>query len=316
MKYLSESASAALISCELAYSAVEKAFIAAVQDATAFPVVIAHGPVKDHVFSLKSATTPQLCGWKTGSYWASNIDKGMPCHASTIFLLDPNTGRLDAVIEASKVNAFRTAAADAVAVNNLARKEATCLTVFGTGHQAAYECRAIAQVRSLKVIQVVGRSVEKTNLFVQDLQQQGYNAVACEAQQACENADIIVTATKANKPLFQAEWVREGTHVSAMGVDGVGKQELPLGLFNKASLFCDLMPQSTTIGEFQHCLKGAEAPVVTMMGNVLLGNQPGRKTPQEITVFDSSGISLQDLFMGQSLLHLAQEQGQVLELGC
>ena len=117
-------------------------------------------------------------------------------------------------------------------------------------------------------------------------------------------ADIVVTATPSREPLFQADWVGPGTHVVSMGSDATGKRELPSEFFPRARLCCDLLSQSVEIGEFQHVRDGIEAGVlaVTAIGDVIEKRAPGRRLDDEITVFDSSGISLQDLHMADALI--------------
>lgn len=297
MIYLNEQQTAQLISHELAYDAVKEAFMAVVSDeAKLFPVVNAAGSQEGSMFSLKSACTSSLVGWKTGTYWPNNRALNMPCHQTTIFLLKPDTGELLAAIAASQVNAYRTAAADAVAVDYLARKNSKVLTVFGTGHQAEFEVLAICEIRKIEKVLVVGR--KNTEAFTEKLKQQGINAESASAQTGCEQADIIITVTTAQAPLFDAKWIKDGAHISAMGADRVGKQELPLELYKMARLFCDYKMQSVSIGEFQHTVN----PLVTEIGQVITGNAQGRKTDKEITVFDSSGIAIQDLFVAAKLL--------------
>ncbi|WP_025820137.1 ornithine cyclodeaminase family protein [Shewanella marina] len=305
MIYLSEAQTSKLISHELAYTAVEQAFVAAIGDqAQLFPVVNAAGPQTDAMFSLKSACTPNLVGWKTGSYWPENQNKGLPCHGTTVFLLNPATGELEAAIAATKVNAYRTAAADAVAVNHLAKEDASVLTIFGSGHQAEYEVLAISKIRQLTQVYVVGRNPENAAKFVDKIAAYGINCEEAEAQYACEQADMIVTATTAQTPLFKAEWVKAGTHISAMGADKVGKQELPIALYQHAKLFCDFKSQSKVIGEFQHCTHDQ----ITEIGHIINHRQLGRQTDAEITVFDSSGIAIQDLFVAANILALAKTE--------
>ena len=313
MKYMSEALSSQLISHELAFNAVSAAFIAASEQAKLFPVVIAEGHAENSIFSLKSANTAELVGWKAGSYWPSNTAKNIPCHASTIFLLDQETGRLDAVIEGSTVNAYRTAAADAVAVSVLAREDANCLAIFGTGHQAFYEGVAVCRVRDIRSVLVVGRNNDKAQAMVDKLAAVGINAQVTEAEEACRAADIIITATTAREALFSVEWVQAGTHISAMGVDTKGKQELPLALFDKADLYCDFTSQSVVIGEFQHADKDVVSNKLTMIGAVLSGRAQGRINNSDITIFDSSGIAVQDLFVGQHLLNAALDAGHAME---
>ena len=301
MIFLNEEQTATLISNELAYHAVKDAFIAAVSDkATLFPVVNAAGTMPGSTFSLKSACTESIVGWKTGSYWPQNIALGRPCHGTTIFLLDSDNGSLKAIVEASQVNAFRTAAADAVAVDYLARRDANSLAVFGTGHQAEYEVMAVSEVRDLDTVLVVGRSIEKTEALIDKLRKKGVSAKSSDAKTACEIADIIITATTSGTALFQAEWVKPGTHISAMGADKKGKQELPTELYLNAALFCDFESQSVEIGEFQH----AKNASITDIGQVLNGICSGRISSTDITIFDSSGIAIQDLFIANKLINL------------
>lgn len=300
MILITEAQSSAIVTPELAFAAVRKAFIAATAPgATSFPVVVAHGSDPQNRFTIKSASGAELAGLKVGAYFPTNDAPGLPRHASTILLIDQSTGRIGAVVEGSAVNCYRTAAADAVAADVLARSDAETLTLIGTGHQAAYEARAIAGIRKLSRVLVVGRNPDRTAAFVEKLRRDGLPAEAAAAEAAIRAADIIVTATTATAPLFEAAWVQPGTHISSMGSDAQGKQELPTDIFRKARLFCDLPEQSVRIGEFQHA---ATESTPTAIGKVLSGAAPGRQDESEITMFDSSGISLQDLHIAKAIL--------------
>lgn len=306
MQFVSEEQSAALISPEIAYAAVREALVAAVGgQAHVFPAVIAHGSDAGNIFTVKSGAAPEFAGVKIGSYWPGNVH--IPRHGTTVLLLDQDTGRLRAVVEASAVNAYRTAAADAVAADVLARPDAVTLAVFGTGHQALHECLALSRIRPLEAVHVVARTPEHGERFLAELAGHGLRARLTPAEQACRAADIVVTATTATAPLFDAGWITPGTHVASMGSDARGKQELPPELLRAACLFCDLPGQSVVIGEFQHVadLVAEGTLAVTAIGNVLTGVAPGRRSAQEITVFDSSGIALQDLAVATALLDAA-----------
>lgn len=303
MIFITEAESAELITPDLAFEAARAALIAAAgPGTTAFPVVLGHASDEQNRFTIKSGTTPELTGLKVGSYFPSNDTAGLPRHSSIIMLFDQSRGRIGAVIEGSLLNAYRTAAADAVATDALARSDATVLAVFGTGHQAEFEVQAVARVRHLQQILVVGRSPERAADLVGRLAARGLNAEAASAEAACQAADIIITATNAREPLFEAAWVRPGTHVSTMGSDATGKQELPRELLASASLFCDLPEQARRIGEAQHAPE--DAPL-TALGDVLTGSAAGRRSGTEITVFDSSGIAAQDLYIARSILEAA-----------
>lgn len=305
MIFVSEEDSARLITHELAYKAVRAALIAAAsEESRVFPAVLGRASDPANTFSVKSGSTPDLTGLKVGAFWSRNPEAGLPRHNSAIILLDQTTGRLRAVIEAGRVNAFRTAAADAVAADLLARPDAETLAVFGAGNQARHEVAALALIRPIRRVHVVARSASRGAELVHELLDAGLEAVAASSEEACRAADIIVAATPSREPLFDARWVRPGTHVASMGSDAPGKQELPPALFAKARLFCDLPSQSIMIGEFQHVRSQIEAGDLHLdpIGAVLTGLVPGRTTSDEITVFDSSGISIQDLYIGQMIV--------------
>ncbi|MBB3861561.1 ornithine cyclodeaminase [Novosphingobium hassiacum] len=306
MKFISEEESAALVSHEMAFEAAREALIAVVDDAVLFPAVLAHGSAPTNRFSIKSAATASFAGLKVGSFWPDNPAIGMPRHNSVILLFDQKVGRVEWVIEAGKVNAYRTAAADAVAADALAREDASVLAIFGAGNQALFECIAIARIRQISKVLVVARDHQRGDEFVSALRADGLNAEQALAQAACEQADIVVTATPAREPLFSAEWIRPGTHVASMGSDAAGKQELPPELFERAALFCDHPAQAVVMGDLQHF--GGDRARITALGDVLQGLIKGRTAQDQITVFDSSGIALQDLTIARSLISAWEEK--------
>lgn len=303
MIVIPEAQSAALVTHAMAFDAMRRAFIAAVDPASAtFPVVLAHASDPQNRLTIKSSAGPGIAGLKVGAYFPTNDARGIPRHASTILLIDQGTGRIGAIVEGSTLNCYRTAAADAVATDALARSDATVLALFGTGHQAAYEAEAIARIRTLSRILIVGRDRNRAEALAARLRAKGLPAETSAPEPATRAADIIVTATTATAPLFDAAWVRAGTHVSSMGSDAVGKQELPPALFLRARLFCDLPAQSACIGEFQHADPAAP---LTAIGHVLTAAAEGRQNAEQITVFDSSGLSLQDLHMAKAIIDAA-----------
>jgi ornithine cyclodeaminase len=315
IRYLSEQHSAELITHELALEATRRAYIAVTdRDSKSFPVIHGHGCDPSNRFSMKAASTGELVGLKVGSYWRRNGAIGLPPHSSCILLLDPRTGRIAAVVEASKANGFRTAAGDALAVDALARPDARRLAVFGAGHQAEYECEAIMNVRKITELYVVNRSPARAWDLARKLARTGLETIVTTAREACRYADIIVTATSARAPLFDADAVQPGTHISCMGTDAVGKQELPPELLRRSALFCDELEQSLHIGEFQHIATDVRSGGVQPpqnLGDVLARRLAPRADATSITIFDSSGLALQDLFLADCLLQQAQQRGLV-----
>jgi ornithine cyclodeaminase len=216
-----------------------------------------------------------------------------------------------ALVEAGEVNAYRTAAADALAARHFARTDAGVLALFGAGHQAFHEALAIAGERSLSAVLVVNRNGAGAETMADRLRAEGFSARVAAPEEACRAADIIVTVTASRAPLFDADWVKPGTHVASMGSDGPGKQELPSALFERAALIADLPSQSVRFGEFQHlpdALHGGAERIISL-GDVLAGRRPGRRDSDEITIFDSSGLALQDLFVAKAILDRAIAEG-------
>ncbi|MER8578366.1 ornithine cyclodeaminase family protein [Mesorhizobium sp. M1423] len=309
MIYISEEESAALVTHELAFEAARQALVAsASRQNWVFPAVLGRTHDATNTFSIKSGSSDDLTGVKIGSFWSGNPARGLPRHNSTIVLLDQHTGRLGAVIEAGKVNAYRTAGADAADL--LARKQAKVLAIFGAGNQAGFEVMALARVRPIETVLVVARPSSRRDALVDQIGERGLDARAAVPEDAVRAADIVVTATPSREPLFDAAWVGPGTHIASMGSDVPGKRELPSELFPKARLFCDLLSQSVQIGEFQHVRDEIDAGVlaVTPIGDVIEKRAPGRHFDNEITVFDSSGISLQDLYMADALIRAKASQ--------
>jgi len=308
MRFISAAQCLSIVTHKLAFDAIKTALIAvASPQSTLFPVLVGHGSDTTTRFGVKSATqsvTEPLSGLKIGTYWPKNSERGLPCHNSYILLLNDQTGELQTVIDGGKVNAYRTAAADAVAATVLARAESAQLAIFGAGHQAYYEVDALLERFPITSVHIVNRDPQKAENLRQYLLTKGVNATLSEAETACKAADIIVTATGSTSALFQADWIKPGTHIASMGSDAKGKQELPPELFTRARLFADLPEQSCTIGEFQHISTLREAPniTVTAIGEVILKQSEGRVNASDITIFDSSGVALQDLYIAAAIV--------------
>jgi ornithine cyclodeaminase len=314
---VSEEAVRKIVSRELAFDAVLAAFEAVASDhANVFDVVIGTGLNEGEAFAIKSGNDSdgKTVGFKCGTYWAGNNVRGLPSHGSTILLLDPDSGFPQVLVNASYLNGYRTAAADAVAVANLARPDATVLGVIGAGHQAEQEIRAVTEVRSLSLIKISTRSESRAKWITDQLSDIDIEIQFTNAETAVRDSDIVVTVTPSTAPLVRDEWVGDGTHISAMGADDVGKHELDAAIAKRASLFADFPQQSIVIGEFQHAFgEGliASADEICALGLVTLGKSPGRTSDGEITVFDSSGIAIQDLMAAAAVYEAAKQMNQV-----
>lgn len=278
-----------------------------------FDIVRGCGADSSHFFGVKSARegARRLIGVKAGSYNPINLTRGLQAHTSTTLLIDDDTAEPIAVVEANHLNGMRTAAANAAAVKRLARPNSKTLAVVGAGDQAFFEVAALKEVHSFDKVTISARRSQAAIDLSERIQKSlNLPCVAAPVQESISDADIIATVTSSTEPLFKAEWVRPGTHISAMGADNVGKQELPIELFGASSVFVDLPSQAILIGETQHafeaglvCLNDLEG---CTLGALINGRHPGRRHDEEITIFDSSGIAIQDIAAAAAALDIVK----------
>ena len=192
-----------------------------------------------------------------------------------------------------------------------ARPDARRVGVLGTGNQARMQIRAIREVMQINQIHAWGRSPENVSTFAAEIEADyGIPVVAEEtAQAAVAQADVVVTTTRASGVVLRAGWLRPGTHVVAIGTDQPGKQELDPELFRGARVVVDSAVQCSEKGELQHALAaGIVSGPDAEIGEVLLGGKPGRQSDEQITIFDSTGMAIQDNTTAAALLRLARER--------
>ena len=300
---------------ELAFDAVSRAFESvAAGRAEILPVVLAQGGPPGSGFGVKSAAdlTGGLIGLKVGSYWPGNRERGLPNHGSTTMLLDPETGLPDSLISAGYLNGLRTAAANAVAVDRLARPDAAVLGVIGAGHQAEFEVRAVADKRPIERVKIWSRTETTAADLCRRLSDLPAEVAVSSRREAVTGSDILTTVTPSTEPLVEAAWISPGTHISAMGADTQGKQELEAAIARAATCFADKPEQAVRIGELQHAFDDPSS--IVSIGAVLLGQHPGRQSEEEITLFDSSGIAIQDLYVAEAVVRRARDESAALSV--
>jgi alanine dehydrogenase len=312
-----ESLIAELVSAEDAFTAVEATFAAMARgEAYNFPVVReALGEGRQYGFKSGLDRSGQMLGVKAGGYFPGNAAKGIINHQSTVFLFDPETGRPTAMVGGGLLTALRTAAASAISIDRLARKDAKVLGMVGAGHQAGFQLRAAARVRAFE-------KVIAWNLHPDMLPKLGTIAVelglmfeAVPLERMVE-ADVIVTITSSPAASLMSAHVAAGTHLACMGTDTKGKQEVEPAILGRASVFADEIAQSVSIGEAQHAVAAGlvDATAITPLGDVLIGRHPGRRSVDEVTLFDGTGVGLQDLAVAAVAVRRAQERGLGTEM--
>ncbi|HAL36593.1 MAG TPA: ornithine cyclodeaminase [Polaromonas sp.] len=316
MLVISEEDARVLVSVESAIAAVEKTFAAMARgEARNYPVVREVVGYQDAVFGVKTGcdTSAPILGLKAGGYWPHNLAKGLTNHQSSTLLFDPETGRASALVSANYLTGVRTGAASAIATKYLSRPDSTVLGIIGTGAQSAYQLRATLAVRPIRKVYAWDPSLENIATFGRIVAELGLEyAPQTDCQAVAVNADILITVTPSQRALVEKSWVRAGTHVSAMGADTKGKQELDPALVASAALFVDETAQAITIGECQHAYNAGLITAQSLrgsIGEVIAGFCDGRRTAQEITLFDGTGVALQDLVVADLALRLAAELG-------
>ncbi|ASJ73002.1 iminosuccinate reductase BhcD [Granulosicoccus antarcticus] len=319
MFVVSEEVCRKVVSRADAFDAVQAVFAAMARgDARNFPVVREALGHADALYGFKSGfdRAGLALGVKSGGYWPGNAQKGLTNHQSTVFLFDPDTGQLQALVGGNYLTAIRTAAASAVSIAHLARKDARVLGMIGAGHQAQFQLRAAAEQRQFEKVIAWNLHPEKLSILEAVATELGLPFEAVGRQQLAEQADTIITITSAHEALLDSGWIRPGTHIACMGTDTAGKQELDPQLFSDASVFTDELAQSITIGEAQHAFKAGQLQEadITALGAVINGDHPGRVTDDEITVFDGTGVGLQDLAVAAVALRVACEEGDAKEI--
>ena len=310
---------AGLMTRDAAFDAVEKVFAAmASGDAYNFPVVREAIGHEDALYGFKGGFDQAglTLGLKAGGYWPNNLEtKGLINHQSTVFLFDPDTGKAKAMVGGNLLTALRTAAASSVSIKHLARQDAKVIGIIGAGHQATFQLRQALEQRDFE--KVIGWNFHPEMLpnIEKVAAEAGLPFEAVDLNKMTE-ADVIVSITSAFDASLMSQHVSPGTHVACMGTDTIGKQEVEPALLQKAVVFTDEIAQSISIGEAQHAIKQGliKKSDLNQIGAVINGAHPGRSDDDEITLFDGTGVGLQDLAVAARVVDLAVEQGNAIEV--
>ena len=229
---------------------------------------------------------------KTVCVFPENPQRGLDAHQGLVCLFDGETGRLEVVMNASPVTAIRTAAVTAVATKALARDDAQELAIVGAGVQARAHLRALD---GFERVRIASRTEEHARTLAR-----ATGAEACSTvEEAVRDADVVVLATNASEPVLRREWLKPGAHVSAVGM---GK-ELDDATLADATLFVDTRASAEVEGGIPPELIHAE------LGEVLIGEQAGRTSPDELTAFRSLGLAVEDLFAAEYVVRRARDTG-------
>jgi ornithine cyclodeaminase len=269
-----------------------------------------HSPIRQRL-SMGAGDLMLMPGLRDGGSGASvklvtfmpaNAARGLPTIHAVVALFNAETGEPLAVLDGSTVTAMRTGAASGVSTRLLARPDARVLALFGTGAQAAWQVRAVMAAREIGEVRVFSRTAEARDAFAADLAEELGSSVhviaPATAEAAVLGADVICCATTSSEPIFAAEWVSPGTHVSAVGSYRKGMVELPPDLFAAATLVA-VDSREAVLEEAGDLLAALDAGLLAPDGFVEIGTVEdtwaATRDPSAITVFKSVGLAIQDL---------------------
>ncbi len=294
-------------------------------------------PYLEHHFTEYNAVTDvksgviygdvNVHGLKLLNTFPLNSGKNLPPFNGLLMVFDSTTGLPCGIMDASYITCMRTGAAGAVGARALARHGSETLFVLGAGKQSAYQIAAmLISFPGLKKVYVAdpmnSDNAEKFSVLLEKRLKEEFNidskgcifSAAKNMQKALCESDIVVTVTPSGKPVIKKEWIKPGTHLSCIGADMLGKEEIEPEIFKGARIFCDDISQCINVGESEIPIKRGiieKGDIAGEIGQVLSGEKEGRTSEEDITIFDATGIALLDLITAREAI----EDARIKQLG-
>lgn len=285
-----------------------------------------------------------IFGLKVVSWFKDNEDKKLPMLIGTTMVFDSKTGMPIGMLNAEYITGMRTGAAGAIGSKYLARENSTDLLMVGAGHQSTFQIAAtlisMPNIKNVRIYDPIDSNnakklaesmkellkdkflskYENTDLY-DEIAKKFHVNFECvdDLEKTVKISDVIITATPSRKPLIKKEWVKKGTHFSCVGSDMNGKQEIDENILACARVYVDDMNQAIDVGEIENGIKNEtinKEDIICEIGDVIVGKAKGRLSEDDITVYDTTGIALQDLMTSKIVLDAAKEKnlGVVVDL--
>ena len=318
MRTIDEAALRAVITPQVAVTAMREAFAADGEGRAHVPAVInLDVPAHRGEFHVKTALIDGIghVAVKIASGFYDNPAKGLPSGSGLMVVLDAVTGMPTALLlDNGFLTDIRTGAAGAVAADVLARRRIDVVGVIGSGLQARFQVRCLRCVRDFTRIVAWGPHRDRLDAYLAEMRAEGYDVTAAATPEAvCREADVLITATPAREPLVLAGWLRPGQHITALGSDSPGKQELEAACLSRADLVVvDRLTQCAAFGELRHALDAGgfrTDQVHGELGDVVAGLKPGRTSDAQITIADLTGVGFQDTAIASTAIALIGRSG-------
>lgn len=254
-----------------------------------------------------------ITGVKIVNVHPGNPMLNLPTVMALIILISPETGAPVAIMDGTYLTDIRTGAAGGIAAKYLARKDAKIIGLVGAGNQARTQLEALCEVFEPETVKINSRTKESSEKFIQEMAEFVPGEIRYEesVEKVCD-CDILVTTTPTRKPIVKASWIKAGTHINAIGADAVGKEELDPELLLRSKIVVDDMVQAVHSGEVNVPLSKhyiSENDIHAQLGEVIVGLKPGRTSEEEITIFDSTGLAIQDVATAHLVYERAVREG-------
>jgi alanine dehydrogenase len=266
--------------------------------------------------ALWSAYMPEqkVAGMKAIGYNMNNFKHGLPTITAIIILYDPDTSFPIAIMDGTSITAYRTGAAGAVAAKHLARGDSEVVGLIGAGVQGHYQIKGLSEVFQLDSVKIYDKIFERSATLAKkiNLEFDVKTTAFPDAKGAVIGSDIVVTATPAREPVVMNDWISNGTHLNAIGADEPGKQELDVEILRRARIFVDDISESIRRGETNVAISEGvlkESQICAELEEVIMGQKTGRTSDTEVTVFDATGIALEDVSVAWEVYKKAKRDG-------
>src|SRR5262245_5296457 len=312
MHTIDEATLRAVVTPAVAVDAMREAFRADGEGRAHVPAVInLEVPAHRGEFHVKTALIEGVphVAVKVASGFYDNPSKGLPSGSGLMAVFDAATGMPAALLfDNGFLTDIRTGAAGAIAAEVLAPERITTVGVIGSGLQARHQIRCLRIVREFSRLIAWSPNRAHLDAYCREMRGEGFDArAAAGLEEVCREAEIIVTTTPSRQPLIRSEWLRPGRHVTAVGSDSPGKQELEAACLERADLVVvDRMTQCAAFGELRHAIDAGLQPqrVHAELGEIVAGAKPGRTSSGQITIADLTGVGFQDTAIASRALEL------------
>jgi alanine dehydrogenase len=307
-----------LLSIKDVLKAVEKAFKLKAQGKTIMPAKIyLELPEYQGDFRAMPAYIDGSAGMKWVSVYPNNRQYNLPAVMALIILCDPDNSYPLAIMDGTFITSLRTGATGGIAVKYLARRDSSVIGMVGAGRQAETQLLAISEVLpGIKEVKVFDLYEEASRRYAEKLGAKlNIKISPVKTVAAAAEADIVVTTTPSRKPVVKKQYIRPGTHINAIGADAPGKQELEADLLKSAKIVVDDFEQACHSGEINVPLSKGQLKaedIHSTLGEVVAGMKKGRENDEEITIFDSTGLAIQDIICAK-LVYEKARKGKTLD---